>query len=126
MKHCTPRKTLACVLTRITGILYCRYFNLLALVPVVVLQPVLLGIPGTWEARNAKFFGLEFVVEALVLIAAWVLSRVASCYSVQWQKSSERILADLDVQVRQTRCPAVAYRCRNSFICTGYSRSEPP
>jgi len=79
------------------------FFCVIALAPLTLLQPILVGIPGTWEERNLQTFKAAFVVEALVLSAAGVLSRVASYYSVQWQKSSEQNLADLDIQVRQMR-----------------------
>lgn len=81
---------------------------MIALTPLTLLEPLLLAIPGTWEARNVRMFEAVFVVEALVLTAAGFLSRVASYYSVQWQQSSEQNLVDLDIQVRQIRCSTVA------------------
>lgn len=91
------------------------FFCAIAIVPVAFLQPILLGIPGTWEARNAQLFEATFVVEALVLAAASLLSRIASFYSVQWQKSSEQALVDLDTQVRYNRCATVV-QCHSICI----------
>jgi len=69
------------------------------LAPLALLQPLLLILPDTWEARNARDFGAAFTVESLACIALGLLLIVAARHAALGAKSSGRMLDELMEQV---------------------------
>lgn len=74
----------------------------MGLAPLALLQPLLLILPDTWEARNARDFGAAFIVESLACTALGLLLIVAARHTALGAKSSGRMLDELVNQVRRS------------------------
>ena len=74
--------------------------SVVGLAPLVLLQPLLLILPDTWEARNARDFGAAFTVESLACIAMGVVLIVSARHAALGAKSAGRMLDELMDQVR--------------------------
>ena len=102
----------------------CRLLVLVGIAPLIVLQPVLVAIPGSWESLHLDEFVAAYSLEAPICAAMAVLALVGSLHAGAALRSSHEMMAQLEDRAGETE--ALLEAAMPPFVARALLADTPP